>query len=369
MKRLFPVLLVALLASCQCGQKQIIISNDSDLCRKAEMVEVCATQLGLTAENAGTFALYDAEGTAIPYQVMYYGAEAPKSIVFQASLAANEVVTYTWKEGTPAEVAPKVFARFVPERKDDFAWENDLAAYRMYGPALAPENPSNGVDLWLKCTDELIVDTFYYNEHVLNKVYHVNYGKGLDCYKVGHTLGCGGIAPYINDSLLVGNHYLTWEVIENGPLRAQFVLTYPEMTLKVTVDAGAQLNRGEVVYTPAVAEGELALAGGIFLHSVIDSIRVCEKNGWIAYAENAVSDAGLPEGRNYVAVVMPGAEQIVEQDNSMLAIAPYKAGETLTYYFGGGWSKWQFPTDEDWFARTAHSAKCIQTPLVVSVSK
>ena len=52
---------------------------------------------------------------------------------------------------------PKVFGRFVPERKDDFAWENEYAAFRMYGPALKPENPSNGVDLWLKTSPELVV--------------------------------------------------------------------------------------------------------------------------------------------------------------------------------------------------------------------
>ena len=90
-------------------------------------------------------------------------------------------------------IQPKVFGRYVPERKDDFAWENEYAAFRMYGPALKPENPSNGVDLWLKASPELIVDSFYYREHVLGKPYHINYGKGLDCYKVGHTCGAGGL--------------------------------------------------------------------------------------------------------------------------------------------------------------------------------
>ena len=28
------------------------------------------------------------------------------------------------------------YARFVPEREDDFAWENDLVAFRAYGPAM-----------------------------------------------------------------------------------------------------------------------------------------------------------------------------------------------------------------------------------------
>ena len=58
-------------------------------------------------------------------------------------------------------VQPKVYGRYVPERKDDFAWENEFAAWRMYGPALKAENPSNGVDLWLKASPELIVDSFY----------------------------------------------------------------------------------------------------------------------------------------------------------------------------------------------------------------
>ena len=55
----------------------------------------------------------------------------------------------------------KVYGRYVPERKDDFAWENEYAAFRMYGAALKPENPSNGVDLWLKNSPALVIDTMY----------------------------------------------------------------------------------------------------------------------------------------------------------------------------------------------------------------
>ena len=95
----------------------------------------------------------------------------------------------------------KVYGRYVPERKDDFAWENEYAAFRLYGPALLPENPSNGVDLWLKSSPELRVDSMYYYEFELGKPYHINYGKGLDCYKVAHTVGCGGLAVVAEDVL------------------------------------------------------------------------------------------------------------------------------------------------------------------------
>ena len=77
-------------------------------------------------------------------------------------------------------VQPKVYGRYVPERKDDFAWENEYAAFRMYGPALADENPSNGVDLWLKNSPALAVDTMYARELKDGRPYHINYDGNTD---------------------------------------------------------------------------------------------------------------------------------------------------------------------------------------------
>ena len=125
--------------------------------------------------------------------------------------------------------AAKVYGRYVPERKDDFAWENEYAAFRMYGPALRPENPSNGVDLWLKASPELVVDSFYYREHVLGLPYHINYGKGLDCYKVGHTCGAGGLVVIADDQTWIGGAYDRWEIIEQTPDKFVFRLEYDRL--------------------------------------------------------------------------------------------------------------------------------------------
>ena len=185
MKKLFFLISSALLLiACSSDVvKTIQLSNPTDDVREGEMVEVCAKALGLTADaDFETLGLYDEAGNLIPYQVMHYGQPEVQSIVFQATLQPQSEVAYTFRKSTPLKTSTHVSARFVPERKDDFAWENDIAAYRMYGPALAPENPSNGIDLWLKKTDLLIVDTFYYREHTLGLPYHVDYGKGLDCY-------------------------------------------------------------------------------------------------------------------------------------------------------------------------------------------
>ena len=158
-----------LFASC-CSEKNITVTNATDVDRTNEMVEVCAKELGVCC-GSEKYILKDAEGNEVAYQLVYNGEEKPQLLIFQTTVNANSSNIYTLSKGTPAEVKAKTFARHIPERKDDFAWENDLAAYRMYGPALAKENPSNGVDLWLKRTDELIVDKFYHDELQYGKSY------------------------------------------------------------------------------------------------------------------------------------------------------------------------------------------------------
>ena len=159
----FTLLASLLFISCIFAQRTIVVTNTSGTDRKAEMVEVKVS--GLKAGfDKNHYILKNGSNTEVPYQLLYNAKKAAQTLIFQADVKANGTSTYTLTKGNPAPVKAKTSARFVPERKDDFAWENDLAAYRMYGPALANENPSNGVDLWVKCTDDLIVDKFYGDE-------------------------------------------------------------------------------------------------------------------------------------------------------------------------------------------------------------
>lgn len=372
MKRIILLVsLVALFASCNREVRYVVVSNPSLEERFDDLVEVAAADLQLTAQTVGKYALYDENGDQVPFEVVYQDS-VPSSVLFQASVRGGMQNTYEWRKGKPLSPENKVFARFVPERKDDFAWENEYAAYRMYGPALAPEYPSNGVDLWLKCTDELIVDSFYCRELQQGYSYHVNWGKGLDCYKVGHTLGCGGTAPFVGDSLYVGNHFNTWKMLESGALRTVFSLSYDNMEQIITVQAGTPFCRSQVVYKPFVTQDGMSqdtfrVAAGIYLHDVMDNVSYSAQGNWLAYAENAVSDAGVPQGRNYAAVIMPDATDVLIRDNTLLSLAPYVAGDTLTYYFAGGWSQWKFPEDADWFSETVRRAGLLRYPLQVSV--
>ena len=270
-------------------------------------------------------------------------------------------------------VQPKVYGRFVPERKDDFAWENEYAAFRMYGPALRPENPSNGVDLWLKKSPEMVVDSFYYREHVLGLPYHINYGKGLDCYKVGHTCGAGGLVVIADDQLYVGGAYDRWEILEQTPEKFVFRLEYDSLqvgesvlkeSITITAQAGSAMNKAEVLLTGHYA-GNLLVGGGIYLHDTIDTYFTCDHRGIIAYAEDALSDknaaqmnyeynGSTSQGRSYIAVITPNGGWQDIKDGTLFSVQPYQLGDTLTYFFGACWSEWSngelsFPTDQDWF--------------------
>jgi hypothetical protein len=319
--------------------------------------------------------LEDEKGREIAYQLLENNGSP--LLIFQADVPALSSVAYTLKEGTPAPVAAKTHARHVPERKDDFAWENDLAAYRMYGPALANENPSNGVDLWLKCTEEPVMDKFYADELERGISYHVNHGLGLDCYDVKHTTGAGGIAPYTSQ-LWIGNHYDSFKILENGPLRSVFTLTYDsvqiedayfEQTITITADAGSLLNKAVVSYKGI--EKSFLLTAGIFLHQDKGVTFYNANEKVIAYAENAASVVtGDAEGRNYVGVYMPGATDApFEIENHYVIPADYQVGNEFVYYFGGGWSKWQFPSDDDWFKALLRFSQAAKTPLKVGCKK
>jgi hypothetical protein len=360
------IALTAVLFGCKPKPStDIEVTNTLDFDR-IEIVEVNIDSLKKTDYHCTSYLLKDSKGVEIPYQI------SGQSLIFQAVVPANSKAVYVVTKGEPTAFPAKTSARFVPERKDDFAWENDLAAYRMYGPALADENPSNGVDLWLKCTDELILDKFYADELEKGLSYHIDHGQGLDCYKVGHTLGSGGIAPYTSQ-LWVGNHYDHYKVHETGPLRASFTLvydsvqvdsTYYKQTIHITTEAGSILNKAVVC-----VEGEaipMKLAAGIFLHDVIDTPYTSENI--IGYAEQAVSDAGVPAGRNYVGVYIPtSAVESKTEGEHLLLMADYALGDEFVYYFGGGWNNRQFDRDEDWFNALERFKKQKENRLKITI--
>ena len=369
--------MLAVFAMACTGNSKVLVEveNTSSSDRQGKVVEV--EWSSIDALKTSSLVVLDDKGTEIPSQIIYQGEVNPQSLIFEVDIPANSKKTYSIQKGVPAEYTIKTFGRQIPERKDDFAWENDRVVFRVYGPALANENPSNGVDLWLKKTPNMIVNKFYKGDLEERKSYHVDHGEGLDCYKVGHTLGAGAIAPFLDNQIWVGNHYTTARVLDSGALRTYFELTYDAIKVAdktvsakvyVSLDAGSQFNKAVVYYSGDFET--IDLAAGIFLHNELGEIQTNTENGTVAYAENAVSDAGVPAGRNYVGVVFTTPVKEIFQDAvHVTGITSYKMETPLEYYFGGGWSQWGFESDSDWFEHVEDFSKQLKTPLIVTVKE
>ena len=362
-----------LLLSCSDDSIKITIGNSLDFDRRGEMVEIEASLIPADFQ-AKTYILRNDKGDECAWQLSDNG----RLFIFQASVPAGGSTVYKLSEGVPQPVAPRTDARFVPERKDDFSWENDLAAYRMYGPALAAENPSNGVDLWLKCTDSLITAKLYADELERGISYHENNsGLGLDCYDVKHTAGAGGIAPY-TDRLQTGDHYDRYAIHENGPLRSVFTLWYDSAIvdgqvyreeITITTSAGGILNKAVVSYHGP--DRPMRLAAGINLHNGSGKVFADADASVMGLAEKAVSVIKKePQGENYVGVYMPDADGgFLTENGHMLILKNYRVGEAMTYYFGGGWSKWKFPTERDWFDALKRFSLSCRNPFEIKITK
>ncbi len=384
MKKTIFILFFALsLAACKEKELTVDVKNETDYDRKNETVTVdwnTVTQK-LALKGNDQIIVLNSSSEQVPYQCIFEGKETPQALIFQVDILAKSTGKYTIKKGKPETFTAYTTGRYVPERLDDFAWENDRIAFRMYGPGLKGKI-TNGVDVWLKKTDKLIMDKFYHDELQNGLSYHEDHGEGLDCYSVGWTLGAGGVAPYSENKLWVGKPYSSYQVLDKGPLRTTFSLTYDsvqvgdkiiQQTLIISLDAHSQLNKGVVTYSSPID----TVAAGIALHEERGNLLTDIKNRCMAYAEKTTIDPNhakkvfVPEARQatghlYTGVVLPnGVDQMTQNTDHTLALAKYS--EPFVYYFGAGWSNWGFSSDEQWFEYVKDFSHKLQHPLIVTV--
>lgn len=348
----------------------ITVKNPSAFARIEEIVEVPYASLKALT---GPFKLVIKQtGKEVPYQLAYEGSPQPQLLLAQVSLPAHGNVTLTIVPGQPSVVAPRTYARYVPERKDDFAWENDRIAFRMYGAALEnfPAENAHGIDVWTKRTKDLVLNKWYKAND-----YHRDNGLGLDYYHVGMTLGGGDIAPYLNDSIYYPRNYRTWKVLDSGPLRCTFQLGYEawmvgnttvSVTKTISLDAGSQLNKMSVQYRLDHGDS-LPVVTGIVKRPAAGTILLDENTGVVGYWE---PEHG-PDGITGVGLVLPvhkGQMQVTQQH--LLAMAQASAKKPFVYYFGAAWNKAGLYTSAaQWFAYLQAFAEKLSLPLEVIVNQ
>lgn len=305
------------------------------------------------------------------------GDQQYEELIFQATLAPLETRTFVIQMVDTASTASpesKVYARFVPERKDDFAWENDCIAYRMYGPALQADGEiSSGVDVWVKSVAQLILDKWYQP----GNDYHADHGEGLDYYKVGPSRGCGGLAPWDGEKLVPSGNYSGWKILANGPIRTVFELSYAPWGVgdkqvsevkRISLDAGHHLNRFESTFSAGDDPAAFDIAIGLVKRSadISESVAFDPANGWLGYWEPAHEKHG---STGCGIVIAPSEISIQgEIDDHYLLITKVRPGEPLVYYAGAGWSKGAYFTDAaGWQEYLENFARRANSPLEVQI--
>lgn len=382
MKRIhYSMAVVALIVATACTTNhQITVTNPSEFDRLGEMVEVDAeTVKSLTGD--GAFRLLGDDGEEVPYQLTYDG-----KFIFPVSVKGGATATYILENGTPLPVDSLVYGRFVPERKDDMAWENDRSAYRAYGPALQKSGErAFGYDIWTKSVSGRVIDRRYYDDRVNKISFHVDHGEGMDVYAVGPTLG-GGTAALLDsaDEIVYPYCYEKYEVLENGPLRFTVRLTYGPLavdgdsavveTRVISLDQGSWLNRTTVSYDGLSADKRVA--PGIVVHRQNPQGYVFDQSeGFMAYAD-LTENAEAGNGIIFVGIVSPDSERFEykalaeprgDAVGHILAPKSYTDGEAFTYWWGSGWSKGGMPDAESWNRYLKNFSAGLKTPLQVTV--
>lgn len=306
-------------------------------------------------------------------------------LLFQPKIAANseenfEILNITEAEKPKAEAL--CYSRFVPERTDDYTWENNKVAFRVYGPVaqkmiednISGGTLSSGVDAWLKRVEYPIINKWYkeYTDGV--GTYHEDTGEGLDNFHVGNSRGVGGIAVKVDDTYYFSKNYTKWRTITTGPLRTSFYLEYESWNAagnKITESKTISLDLGNNLSKFSTSiKGADTISVGLTLHEKKGEITGDNKNGWVSYWEpHAGSELGSAIVANKNTFKSFIKYDVATKDLSNVYTHLKVTDNRVIYYAGFGWKKSnQFVDKKAWEKYLSKFSSQVNTPLVVNIT-
>jgi len=380
----------------------ITVTNDLPGARPASVIAVPFRDIAALAPELRMFHLVvrDPQGRSLPLQITNYqhdhhGAQYD-DLVFSYDFAAGEKRAVFTLEATATASAPEtpcVYARTVPERFDDMAWENDRIAHRMYAVTLNSATAESfgerlrgsGIDVWAKRVSYPILDRWYAKGH--DQFHEDKEGEGLDLFSMGGTRGDGGTGAWDGMKLWTSDNFQTARVLANGPRRAVFALSYASWDAgavgkldelkQITVDCGTNFDAVESRF--GFTAGEAVIGIGLTDHASAEgfpagvltqdpqgrwmSLWEEDKNGGLGSAVILAPDA-TPAGFAHEAPAKsPG------NGNHLLLV---KARDTVPvrYFTGAGWNRsGQFADRASWEAYVKAFAAGVANPLKITVER
>ena len=253
------------------------------------------------------------------------------------------------------------YARFVPERLDDFAWENDLVAFRAYGPAARAGSENSGVDCWLKRVNYPIIDLWYKRATEQKISYHKDHGEGLDNYHVGSSAGCGDAALWLDGQRQPLETYTHWEIIKQEKQQTKFNLFYElaiagdtyKKTKTVSIELGKRLfSVEETFWKNDQLMINQPIAIGVATHDGKGQATFNPEAGFISVWENIGGDnlgTGIKLAADTITAQKLINEPDVKDDGHALYLVNTNEEGKVFYNVGYGWSKaGEITTEQQW---------------------
>lgn len=383
-KYLFISLFIFVLTSCSEKNEThlILVKNTLPLERTFETIELSKdflkvetlTNIQLIDSETGTVQitqLVDNDGDGVMDQLLFQPQVAP------TSEQKYEVVINL--EHKQQEVTEYCYSRFVPERTDDYTWENDKVAFRVYGPtaqkmiedSIPGGTLSSGVDAWLKRVDYPVINKWY--EETTNKTgsYHEDTGEGLDNFHVGVSRGVGGIAVEKDSVYYFSKNYAAWRTITTGPIRTSFYLNYENWDANgtlikeskvISLDYGNNFSKFETSI-----EGTNIISAGLTLHEKDGNVSGNVKNSWVSYwqpHDDSELGTAIVASKKYFDRF--NKYETEQKDLSNAYASLNVIDNKVVYYAGFGWKKSnQFENQQEWENYLNLFSNKINNPLIV----
>jgi hypothetical protein len=377
------------LLGCDIAHNHIItVKNTLDVARSFETVEINKADLKLNQdEDFERFLVKDLKTNKIIISQFVDNNQDGKAevLLFQPKIEANAIRQFELVLVDASEMPEPLdycYSRFVPERTDDYAWENNKVGFRTFGPTAEKmiENKvkggtlSSGIDAWLKRVEYPIINKWYQKAETEKGAYHKDSGEGLDNFHVGVSRGVGGIAVKVDSTYYKSRNFTKWKTITTGPLRTSFVLEYADWNAngkiisevkRISLDYGNNLSRFEIEIS-----GTDAFSIGLTLHEKDGEDTQNQSSGWVSYWQpHGDSELGT-------AIVVPNQNMIAStlfdtplKDESNLFSEVRVNNNKAIYYAGFGWKKaGEFTSKETWNTYLEDFSKKINNPLSVSLN-
>ncbi|HEX7470442.1 MAG TPA: DUF4861 family protein [Verrucomicrobiae bacterium] len=379
-KLLAAVSLVALPTLCHAAQLTVTAVNKLQIARASQTIELSAKDLAPLGEtDFSKVHVQDSSGKEVLCQAVdtdFDDYHKPDMVIFQANFAAGESKKFTVNAGAKQVFTKEQFrayGRFVRERFDDFAWENDRIAHRTYGKALETWKgeplTSSAIDIWSKRTPHMVIDEWYMADN-----YHADTGEGFDDYSAGATRGDGGDGLWAADKLWVSKNFVNSRVLANGPIRVLFELDYEAYDVngvkvsevrRISLDAGQNLDHYQVFYKPA---SPTELTSGIGLKKVAGEQKDFNAGrGCLTIWEKMEKNQGM---QGVALVVDPKKldKQAEDKLNNLLLVKT-ALDNSVSYWAGFFWDKsGQFADYAAWKKYVDEFAQGVTSPIEVKVS-